>query len=364
MYKFVIATGGTGGHIFPALVLLNKLKRKGHKSLIVADNRFLNFKDQIPKDANYKIICTGSLVGNIFAKLLTLIKIILGIFQALLILYRYKPNMVLSFGGYISFPTMVAAVILRIPLLIHEQNSVIGKANRILLKWTDLISISFEKTKGLGKVNKDKVFVTGNPVKDEIIKIRNKAYPVIKPNKKIKILVLGGSQGARILSKVVPDAILALDDQLKKHIEIFQQCRKKDIRKVQDKYNKHEIKATTATFFNDVPQKLAVSNLVICRSGASTVSELIAAGRPAIFVPLAIAADHHQFFNAKAMSDKNAAWIIEEKEFNCFNLSRLLNKLLGEPKLLFKAATNIESLFIDSGNKLLHLIEKFCATTK
>jgi len=364
MYKFIIATGGTGGHIFPALALLKKLKSKNHKSLVVADSRFLNFKDQIPQDVDYKVISSSAFTGNIFSKIIASIKITVGIIQALLIIWRYKPNMVLSFGGYISFPTMVAAVILRVPLFIHEQNSVIGKANRMLFKWTDLISISFEKTHGLGEIDQEKTFVTGSPVKDEIIKIRNKSYPIIKPNKKINILVLGGSQGARILSKIVPQAIICLDERIKKHIEVFQQCRQEDLLTVQEKYDEHGIKAHTATFFNDIPKKLAESNLVICRSGASTVSELIAAGRPAIFVPLAIAADNHQYFNAKAVSDKNAAWILEEEEFNTTNLSMLLTKLLNEPVILTKAAVNIESLFIDSGNKLLNLIVQFCASTK
>jgi len=364
MYKFIIATGGTGGHIFPALSLLDKLTKKGHKSLVVADDRFLNFKAQIPSYVKYRIIKSGSLVGNSISKAISIVKIVIGMMQALFIIWRYKPNMVISFGGYISFPTMVAAVLLRVPLLIHEQNSVIGKANKVLQRWAKVISVAFPDTKGISGDNAKKIFVTGNPVNSKIISLRKQKYPELNKNSKIQILVLGGSQGARILSQIVPESIVKLDKKFHKNIEILQQCRKEDLEKVKKTYAKYNIKADINVFFNDIPKKLKKTHLVICRSGASTVSEIIAAGRPAIFVPLAIAADNHQFFNAKSLSDKNAAWLAEEKDFNAKYLTDLIHKLICKPGMLQKAADLTAAQFIDSGEELLNLIEKFCRKAK
>lgn len=359
MSKFIIATGGTGGHIFPSMSLLEKLQLRKHNVLIIADQRFLQFKNQIPKNAKYKIIQTSSFSGNIFFRIQSAFKIFIGVIQALVIIYRYKPKMVLSFGGYISFPTMIAALILRIPLLIHEQNSVIGKANRILIKKASLVSIAFKNTKGLKNVIRDKICFTGNPVSQSLIKLRKEKYPIITSSSTIKLLVLGGSQGARILSNVVPDAIVTLDSNLKNRLEIFQQCRKEDLQKVKNKYDKNGIKSQTAVFFDDIPKKLAMSNFVICRSGAATISELTASGRPAILIPLKIAADNHQYFNARSLSDKNAAWIIEEKDFNSSNLAALIKALLQDPNLLRDAAANMRSQFIDFSDQLLERIEEF-----
>lgn len=360
-HKFIIATGGTGGHIFPAITLLEKLRMRGHECLIVADDRFLNFRKSLPKDIEYKTIATGSVSGSLLKKLLSIIKIEWGIFQALFIILRYKPKMVISFGGYVSFPTMVAALLTRTPLFIHEQNAVIGKSNRVLLKWADIISVAFYRTGKIYQHKCNKLYITGNPVRADIIDIRGKKYPKITPSSKIKILILGGSQGAKILSKILPEAIKCLDGDLKKRIEIFQQCRAEDLDHLCEEYKKSNIKANVDVFFNDMAEKLSEANLVICRSGAGTVSELIAAGRPAIFVPLPSAADNHQYFNAEAVSDNFASWIIEQKDFTAKSLSNLLSELFGDPSLLSKAAEQMRSQFNDTTNELINLIETFCS---
>lgn len=360
-HKFIIATGGTGGHIFPAITLLEKLKARGHECLVVADDRFLNFRKSLPKDIEYKTIATGSVSGSLLKKAWSLLKIELGIFQALLIMLCYKPKMVISFGGYVSFPTMVAALLTRTPLFIHEQNAVIGKSNRTLLRWADIISVAFYRTGKLYQHKCDKLYITGNPVRDDIIKVRESKYPKITPNSKIKILILGGSQGAKILSKIIPEAIAGLEGNLRKRIEIFQQCRAEDLDLLRDKYSESKIKANVEVFFNDMAEKLSMASLVICRSGAGTVSELIAAGRPAIFVPLPSAADNHQYLNAEAVSDNFASWIIEQKDFNAKSLANLLRELFTAPSLLIKAAEQMRSQFNDTTSELVNLIETFCS---
>ncbi len=318
------------------------------------------------KGIDYKIVASGTLIGSFVDKLISLIKIELGIISSLWIILCYKPKMIISFGGYVSFPVMVAAILLRVPLLVHEQNAVLGKANRVLLRWISALSISFTKTTGINKINKEKVYVTPSPVKAAILKVGRAKYPDLK--QKIRILILGGSQGARILSKIVPAAIFNLDVKIRNKIEVFQQCRTEDIAAVTNAYKLHGIKATIASFFDDVPTKLSVAHLVICRAGASTVTEIIAAHRPAIFVPLAIAADNHQYFNAQNVNvPKPSSWIIEEKNLTIQKLSTLLTELMKKPNLLLQAHNNSKlnsktCTQVDSGDGLLNLVERLTKT--
>jgi len=358
---FIIATGGTGGHIFPALSLCKHLKSKGFSCFVLADKRFLNFQEKIPKNLQYKIISTAPLTGNILKILVSLVKIVIGVTTATFIILKKKPKMIISFGGYPSFPTMLAAVLLRKPLLIHEQNSVVGRANQHFIRWADIISVPFQNIKGLERISKSKIHVSGNPVDRSISKIGESDYPDISKDGKVNLLVLGGSQGARILSRVIPCAIKKLKPSIRSRLHIVQQCRKEDITGVENAYKSLSVECTISSFFVDVDQKLKDAHLIIARSGASTVSELIAAGRPAILVPIAISNENHQFLNAKVLSDNNAAWILEEREFNDENLSKKLTYLLSNPSSLKEAGANARSLFTDSNKNMLELIEKFCS---
>lgn len=357
---FIIATGGTGGHIFPALSLCKHLKSKGYSCFVLADKRFLNFQEKIPKDLQYKIISTAPLNGNILKILISLVKIFIGVISAALIIRKKKPKMIISFGGYPSFPTMLAALILRKPLMIHEQNSVVGRANKPFIRWADIISVPFYNIKGLEHIAQSKIHVSGNPVDKSISKIGESDYPNISKDGKINLLILGGSQGAKILSKVIPSAIKKLKPSLRSRLHIVQQCRKEDIAGVENAYKSLAVECTISSFFLDINKKLEEAHLVIARSGASTVSELIAAGRPAILVPIAISNENHQFLNAKVLSDNSAAWILEEREFNDESLSKKLTYLLSNPSSLKEASANARSLFTDSNKNMLELIEKFC----
>ena len=359
--RFIIATGGTGGHIFPALSLAKALKSKGFECLIIADKRFLNFKSKIPGSLKYCIIPSGSVSGNVFKKIFLASKIVLGIALSLMHILLYRPKMIISFGGYPSFPTMASAILLRKPLMIHEQNSVIGRANKIFIRWANIISVPFDSVKGLDGIDQTKINVVGNPVDESIAKIGEEPYAEIKKRSKINLLVLGGSQGARILSSIVPEAIKYLDKSISSRLKIVQQCRAEDIVAVKNIYENLSVEHEVSSFFVDMESRLKSTHLAICRSGASTVSELIASGRPSILVPIAISNDNHQLLNARELESSEAGWIIEEKDFDTKNLTNKLTYLLSNPSSLSKASIKARSLFIDSNKNMIELIERFCA---
>ncbi len=362
--KFIIATGGTGGHIFPALSLVKCLQRNGHKCLVVADSRFLNFTSKFPKNLNYKIISTDFFRSGFIKKLFSAYKIIVGIISSMICIVSYKPQMIISFGGYPSFPTMVAAILLRRPLLVHEQNSVVGRAHKRLLRWADIVSIPYRGVKGLERVSKNKLHVVGSLVDSKIAKIGKKEFPTLRKNSKINILIMGGSQGARILSKVIPQSISKLPESIRSRLNIVQQCRKEDIENVKDIYKKVSVNFLVDTFFVDMDEKLSNAHLVIARSGAATVAELIASGRPSILVPISISNENHQFLNAKLLSNNDASWLIEEKDLNPNDLSKKLTYLLSKPASLKEASKKARSLFTDAEKNMLKLITEFCEKNK
>ena len=353
--KIVIATGGTGGHIFPALSLLEKIKKKKYKYVVVADKRIFNFRDAISKDTKIEIINAAGGSGSILQKIWAAIKVLLGTIQVVAFFIKYKPNIVVSFGGYPAFPSMLAAKILNVPLLIHEPNSVVGQASKMFVNYASAIACTFQNTKGIKHTKK--VYLTGTPVRQSIIKMRDKTYPVLNDTSKIKILIIGGSQGAHILSKILPEAIVNLPDDLKKRLEIVQQCRPEDMIAVKNFYKKTNIKFVVESFFLDMHTKLQEAHIVICRAGATTIAELTAVGRPAIFVPIANSKENHQLLNAEYFVNHEAGWLIQEKDFSVINCTHCLSKILADYRRIELFAQHARGLFLDSSNILLKLVE-------
>jgi UDP-N-acetylglucosamine--N-acetylmuramyl-(pentapeptide) pyrophosphoryl-undecaprenol N-acetylglucosamine transferase len=275
---------------------------------------------------------------------------------------KYKPNIVVSFGGYPSVPSMVAAKLMSIPLLIHEPNSVVGQANKPFLGVASAIAYAFKNTIGIeGRKN---AHLTGTPVRSSIIAIGEQFYPKISSTGKISILIIGGSQGARVLSKILPLAFSKISKDLKKRIEIVQQCRPEDMSEVEKIYKDNKITAQINNFFVDMDKKLEEAHLVICRAGATTIAELMASGRPAILVPIAGSKENHQFLNAEFLVKNKAGWMIEEKDFSVDNCANHLDKILKDYKKIELFAQHARGLFLDSSNILLRLIEKYCTNSK
>ncbi|MDX1974178.1 MAG: undecaprenyldiphospho-muramoylpentapeptide beta-N-acetylglucosaminyltransferase [Rickettsiales bacterium] len=358
LQPIVLAAGGTGGHIFPAEALAESLLRLNERVVLVTDKRFAHFESGALSTIEKRTIRAGTtLRGGLIKKISGALFILVGIAQAWNVLRRLKPKAVVGFGGYPSFPTVYAATILGIPTIIHEQNSVLGRANRMLAARVNIIATSFEQTQMISSSNLQKVALTGNPVRASIKALRDVPYPTVMPDGKLHILVTGGSQGASIFSQIVPAAINMLPPTLRARVRVDQQCRASELAETRAAYAKMSVNADLASFFVDVPARLAASHLVIARSGASTVSELTVAGRPAILVPLPTAMDNHQYFNANAMEDVGGGWVMTQDGFTAASLSARLEAFLAAPDILGKAAENARKIGVaDAAYKLAQLV--------
>ena len=334
----VLAAGGTGGHIFPAIAVAEELLSRGIAVSLVTDRRGQGFGDRLA-DVDLHRISASGVSGGASAKLRGAASIALGFLQARRLLARLKPACVVGFGGYPSVPTMLAATSRRLPTLIHEQNAVLGRANRLVAGRVSAIATSFAQTTGFRPGDETKTFLTGNPVRAAISAVRDIAYPPIGPNGEgVKLLVLGGSQGARIFSDIVPQAVSDMPPTLRRRFSITQQCRPEDVDRVRAAYAAIGVNATLASFFDDVPARMAGAHIVIARAGASTVAELAEVGRPAILVPYPHATDDHQTANARAMETLGGAWLVPETAFTPEALIIRLETFVNFPQKLSDAA--------------------------
>jgi len=353
----VLAAGGTGGHIFPAEALAEVLIKKGERVVLVTDQRFANYQSGALSQVELRTIHAGTIGGSWHKKVLGAAGILLGIGQARGVLRSLKPRVVVGFGGYPSFPTVFAAAGMNIPTVIHEQNSVLGRANRLLAGRVDHIATSFPTTQMLAQKDAGKMRFTGNPVRASIRALREVPYSTLVQDGKMHILVTGGSQGASVLSQIVPEAIALLPANLRARVRLDQQCREADLAATRTRYEELGVNADLSTFFADVPARLAVSHLMIARAGASTVCELAVAGRPGILVPYPQAMDNHQYHNADALEQVGGGWVMAQDGFTPQALAARLEAFLNAPESLAKAAENAKTLGVpDAAEKLAELV--------
>jgi UDP-N-acetylglucosamine--N-acetylmuramyl-(pentapeptide) pyrophosphoryl-undecaprenol N-acetylglucosamine transferase len=333
-----LATGGTGGHVFPARALAGALSARGWRLAIVTDSRGAGFAVGGSEVETYRIKAASPGRGA-GGKLRRLVQIGAGLFQARALLRRLQPAAVVGFGGYASVPTMLAATHAGLPTLIHEQNAVLGRANRLLAPRVRCIAASFDHVERARPRDADKIIVTGNPVRAEIAALGEAPYPAPDGGRgPLHLLVFGGSQGAHILSAVVPAAIATLSSPARMRIRVVQQCRAEDIDAVRANYDAAGVQAELAAFFDDMPARLKTAQLVIGRAGASTVAELAAAGRPAVLAPYPHATDDHQTANARAAEATGAAWLVPDAAFTAEAVGDRLDALMANPGLLETAA--------------------------
>lgn len=338
----VLAAGGTGGHIFPAESLAAEVLGHGHTAVLVTDVRYKKRADT-PEAMQVKTISAASPGSGVVGKCKALPGIALGFLQARKLLKLLRPSVVVGFGGYPSFPTMLAAKTLGLPMVIHEQNAVLGRVNRVIAPWTQVVATSFHSIAAIREEDRRKIVFTGNPVRQAIRAVSDLPYPVLNTGEHLQILVTGGSQGAAIFSDLVPEAIISLPDELRGRIRIDQQCRAEDIERVRQAYKEAGVNANLATFFEDMPTRLAAAHLVIARAGASTVAELCVAGRPAILIPYMYAMDDHQTANARALAEKGAAFVLHQKEVVADDIARKIKDCLLNADMLEKMAASILS---------------------
>ena len=331
----VIASGGTGGHMFPALALARELQGRGQEVLLLCDARGARY---IGTGIAHRVIRAGSPSGRPLQRLQGLVRLGLGLGQALALLRRRRPAAVAAFGGYASVPVGLAAGLLGIPLLVHEQNAVLGRANRLIARRAAVLALSFAETEGAAAARGGRIVVTGNPVRAEVVAHRDQPYAPPEPGGPLDLLVVGGSQGARILSDVLPAALAALPPAARARIRLTQQCRPEDLKRVAAAYAAQSFAAELKSFFDDLPERLADAHLVISRSGASSTAELLVLGRPSLLVPYRLAADDHQRANAAALAGAGAAWLIDETELDGERLAAKLSACLVRPQLLTEMA--------------------------
>ena len=337
----VLAAGGTGGHVFPAQALAAELSSRGRPLVVVTDTRGAHFGGALAEVPVHTVSAGTITGGSLAAKAAGLAQAARGTWQARKILARIKPAAVIGFGGYPSLPAMLAAGWARIPTLIHEQNAVLGRVNRLLAPRVSAIALSFAATQKLRDADHSKTQIIGNPVRPEIAAVPDYAPPV--GGGPIRLLVTGGSQGAGVFSRIVPAAVAGLPGALRDRLVITQQCRLEDIAAVGGHYRSQGIHADLSAFFPDLPDRMGSAHLILARAGASTVSELAIAGRPAVLVPYPFAVDDHQGANAQAVEDSGAGWVMREKDFTPQNLTGTLERLLGSPGELAEAAARAKS---------------------
>jgi UDP-N-acetylglucosamine--N-acetylmuramyl-(pentapeptide) pyrophosphoryl-undecaprenol N-acetylglucosamine transferase len=309
---FVLAAGGTGGHLIPAFALAAELDARGHHVALITDERGAAIPGK-PDALPAHVLPAGRLDGrNPIGWLKGLMAIREGRSMALRLYESFEPTAVVGFGGYPALPALLAAKSAGVPSVIHEQNAVLGRVNRFLAGRVDAIATSCRQVDRLAEKHAGKVVLIGNPVRAEVLALRDEAYPEFTEHGLLRVLVTGGSQGARVLSKVVPDGLAMLPPALRARLQVTQQCRPEDIDDVRERYAGHGIPAELATYFEDMASRLADAHLFIGRAGASTIAELTAVGRPAILIPLPIATDDHQAANTREIVAAGGARMIRQ----------------------------------------------------
>ena len=325
-----LAAGGTGGHLFPAEALAQALKRRGRKVLLVTDARGARYAEAFPADDRFQISAASPSVGGPVAKAMAALSIAGGLITALREFKKRDIAAAVGFGGYPSLPAMKAAALLKVPYGVHEQNGVLGRANRLLVKDASFVAHAFPVLEKLPAGVQ--AIEVGNPVRDAVSELRNTPFPDAEGE--IRILIFGGSQGASIFSDAPVEAIAALPAAVRARLSVIHQAREAEADAVRARYDAAGVASDVAPFFADLPQRMATSHLVISRAGASTVTELSAIGRGSVLVPLAIAMDDHQTGNARVLSEASAAILLPENRFNAEALGSALATLLANPARL------------------------------
>jgi UDP-N-acetylglucosamine--N-acetylmuramyl-(pentapeptide) pyrophosphoryl-undecaprenol N-acetylglucosamine transferase len=352
----LLAAGGTGGHLFPAEALALALSARGWRVHLATDRRVESYGRDFPAEQVHRI-ASATITRSPVAAVTAVFRLAAGFFEARRLVARLRPAAAVGFGGYPTVPPMLAAAWAGVPTIIHEQNAVLGRANRFLAPRVTRIATSFAAVggaEGLGA----RVVQTGNPVRPAVIEAASAPYPTRAAGDPFRLLVFGGSQGARFLSDVVPAAIALLAKDMRSRLMIVQQCRPEDIDRVRAAYAGLGVSAELQPFFVDLPQRIAAAHLVVCRSGASTCAELAVIGRPAIMVPLPHALDQDQKANATVLVEAGGGWMIEQDALSPQRLAAEIERLAGAPSRLATAAAAARSVARpDAVDRLADLVE-------
>ncbi len=354
-----LAAGGTGGHLFPAQALAEELVRRGYVTVLMSDARAKKYGDRFPALEIVEIPSSTITPGRPWKVPFQLFRLWRGFNKARAFLGKNRPLVVAGFGGYPSFPPIWAAGKLEFPVLIHEQNAVMGRANRAVARKATLIASSFPEITNLPEGLAEKVRFTGNPVRQAVLDAAEMPYEPPDANGQFELLVFGGSQGAHYFAEMTPRMLAEMPMAVRRRLHVTQQCRPEDIDHVRHEYERLEIKCTLGTFFDDMPQRMGRAHLVMARAGASSVAELAVVGRPAILVPLPHALDNDQLMNARAFARAGAGWVFKQEEIRPDQLGAFITRLRYEPDEL-RAAHEAARDFArpDAAGRLADMVEE------
>ncbi len=334
----ILAAGGSGGHMFPAQALAHELVARGYKIVLITDDRGYRYADRFP-DTEIKLIHAATFAGaNPIKRLMAGFRILGGLLAAAGTVRKIKPKAAIGFGGYSSFPTMIAATVMGTPTCLQDPNAVLGRVNKFLVGRVDLVGAAFENMQGLDPKDAPKIRVIGNLLRPEVLAARDIPYAPPGEEGPINLVIFGGSQGAQVLGEMVPAAIAMLPEDLRARLHVTQQAREENQDAAKEAYRAMNVKADVAPFFSDLPKLMSEAQLVIGRAGASTVTELGLIGRPSILVPLPSAMDDHQTVNARALTDVGGAWLMPQSEITVKTMADKLQSLLCDGDTLAAAA--------------------------
>ncbi|HVG46996.1 MAG TPA: UDP-N-acetylglucosamine--N-acetylmuramyl-(pentapeptide) pyrophosphoryl-undecaprenol N-acetylglucosamine transferase [Rubellimicrobium sp.] len=354
--RLVIAAGGTGGHMFPAQALAETMLERGWQVSLSTDARGARYAGGFPREVAREVVTSATPArGGAVAKAAVPFRVGGGIAASVLRMMRDRPSVVVGFGGYPSIPALTAAIALRLPRMIHEQNGVLGRVNEVFARRVDLVACGTRPTRLPRGVEGVPV---GNPVRRAVLE--KAGAPYAPPGERaLEILVIGGSQGARILSEVVPVALAALPMDLKVRLRVSHQARQEDVERVTSLYRDAAVQAEIHTFFDDVPDRMARAQLVVARAGASTIADLSVIGRPAILIPYAVAAADHQTANARGLEAAGGAEVMPEAGFTAAALTERLRVLLsGSERAAAMARASQAYGKPDATERLAELVER------
>ena len=356
----LIAAGGTGGHLFPAEALAIALQRRGLPVELATDERALRYGGDFPARAIHAIPSATPTGAGFASKARAALVLARGVAISWLRIRKIAPLAVIGFGGYPTVPPLLAAAQLRLPTLLHEQNAVMGRANRFLASRVRLIATGFPTLKGAEGATLAKARYTGNPVRPAVIAAAGVAYPDFADGR-LRVLITGGSQGAKVMSDIAPAAIALLSEADRARLQLTQQARGEDKARVASACARMGFAVELAEFFPDLPARIAAAHLVIGRAGASTVSELAVIGRPSILVPFPHALDQDQAANAAVLAASGAAQVVPQTEFTPEKLASLLRKALADPASLIAAAQAAKAAGVaDAAERLADLVLEAC----
>ncbi|MWV27392.1 undecaprenyldiphospho-muramoylpentapeptide beta-N-acetylglucosaminyltransferase [Aurantiacibacter rhizosphaerae] len=356
---FVLAAGGTGGHLTPAFALAHELERRGHHVALITDER----GEAIPGKPDFltaHVLPAGRFGKNPLRWPAAIKAVLQGRTMSQRLYETVQPTAVIGFGGYPALPALLGAQAMEIPTIVHEQNAVLGRVNRLLAGRVDAIALSYPDVDRLKAKYEKKTHLVGNPVRPAVLSLRDQEFPAFTEEGLFRVLVTGGSQGARVLSEVVPDGLSMLPPALRNRLQVTQQCRPEDLDAVRARYANHEIPAELATYFENMSARLADTHLFIGRAGASTIAELTAVGRPAILVPLPIATDDHQAANTREIVKAGGARSIRQTGFTAKELAKQIAAMAQRPETLANAAHAAWNCGRpDAASDLADLVESF-----